>query len=219
MDRSALRKLIKKAALREKYRLIIEKCSNLRVLDVGCVGQDANSQTDKWLHADISKVASALTGVDISMENIEKLKKQGYVMLHTDELTDQHGLYDVIVMADVIEHVSNPENFLRFYTKFLSPGGIMIISTPNANRAINFFSILAFNNYSVNDEHTCWFCPMTLFEVIQRSELKLKEFYWLKRYYTLKNGSLTTRVLTIISDVFSSLRKNFNQNFVFIVTK
>lgn len=39
--------------------------------------------------------------------------------------------YDFIVMADVIEHLANPEPVLRSLKSLLSPGGSLIISTPN----------------------------------------------------------------------------------------
>jgi hypothetical protein len=95
----------------------------------------------------------------------------------------------------------------------------MIISTPNANRAVNFFSILLYNSYSVNDEHTCWFCPLTLAEVVQRAELKLEEFFWLSKYYDLKGLNLFSRILTWKSELLARWRKNFNQNFMMIVAK
>lgn len=219
MNKSELRNLIKKAQITDKYSAVRNMCRNCEVLDVGCVGQDANFQTGKWLHNEIKAVAKKVTGVDITSEKMEDLKKEGYHLLHVSELEVSPELFDVIVMADVIEHVSDPVGFLKFYARFLKPAGKMIISTPNANRAINFFSILLYNNYSVNDEHTCWFCPLTLAEVVQRAELKMEEFFWLRKYYDLKGLNLLTQILTWKSELLARWRKNFNQNFMMIVTR
>jgi 2-polyprenyl-3-methyl-5-hydroxy-6-metoxy-1,4-benzoquinol methylase len=219
MDKSELRNAIKKAQITDKYTAITNMCRNCEVLDVGCVGQDANFQTGKWLHNEIKAVAKRVTGVDIASEKMESLKKEGYHLLHVSELDESLELFDFIVMADVIEHVSDPVGFLKSYSRFLKPTGKMIISTPNANRAVNFFSILLFNNYSVNDEHTCWFCPLTLAEVIQRAELKLEEFFWLRKYYGLEGLNLLTKILTWKAELLASWRKNFNQNFMMIVAK
>ncbi|MDQ1722452.1 MAG: hypothetical protein QOI26_2186, partial [Pseudonocardiales bacterium] len=41
------------------------------------------------------------------------------------------GDYDVVIAADVIEHVRNPERLLRQMTEVLSPTGQIVISTPN----------------------------------------------------------------------------------------
>jgi 2-polyprenyl-3-methyl-5-hydroxy-6-metoxy-1,4-benzoquinol methylase len=219
MDKTTLKRAIKKARVTDKYSFIKNLCKGCSVLDVGCIGQDAEINSPNWLHQQIKNVATEVTGVDIILENIEELNKQGYRMLHVSELADRHETYDVIVMADVIEHVSNPVEFLQFYSRFLKPSGSMVISTPNANRAINFLSILSYNNYSVNDEHVCWFCPMTLLEVIHRSQLKLVEFYWLKKYYNFKGLNIFTRIITWTSDMLALCRKNFNQNFLVVVTK
>ncbi|MBN1144185.1 MAG: class I SAM-dependent methyltransferase [Bacteroidales bacterium] len=219
MNKSELRKVIKKAQITDKYSAIRNMCRNCEVLDVGCVGQDANFQTGKWLHNEIKAVAKKVTGVDIDSEKMERLKKEGYHLLHVSELDENPEFFDIIVMADVIEHVSDPVGFLKSYSRFLKPTGKMIISTPNANRAVNFFSILLYNNYSVNDEHTCWFCPLTLAEVIQRAELKPEEFYWLKKYYDLKGLNLLTQILTWKSELLARWRKNFSQNFMMIVAK
>jgi 2-polyprenyl-3-methyl-5-hydroxy-6-metoxy-1,4-benzoquinol methylase len=199
--------------------MIKRYCANRKILDVGCIGQDAGFNSDKWLHNVIRQVASEVTGVDISTENIAKLNQQGYRVFHPTELKERPETFDIIVMADVIEHVDDPVGFLKFYAEFLNSTGIMLISTPNANRAVNFFSILAFDNYSVNDEHTCWFCPKTLQEVVLRAGLQLKEFYWLKRYYPTKGMPFISRMLTCLSDGMALWRKNFNQNFMFIVSK
>ena len=219
MDKVTLRKMTKSARLEEKYKLILLHCRNKKVLDVGCIGQDVHSQTDRWLHASIKKVAADLTGVDISLENIEKYEEQGFSILHPSALATNNKLYDVIVMADVIEHVSNPQEFLEFYAQFLNQEGIILISTPNANRAINFLSILAYNQYSVNEEHTFWFCPLTLLEIVHRAHLRLNAFYWLGRYYNLKGLGFLTQLITLASDFFAWCRKNLSQNFMFIVSK
>lgn len=39
--------------------------------------------------------------------------------------------YDFIVLADVIEHLANPEPILRSLKSLLSPGGSVVVSTPN----------------------------------------------------------------------------------------
>lgn len=46
---------------------------------------------------------------------------------------DIYGLYDAIVMIEVIEHIPEWETALHNVFKRLVPGGILIASTPNAN--------------------------------------------------------------------------------------
>jgi 2-polyprenyl-6-hydroxyphenyl methylase/3-demethylubiquinone-9 3-methyltransferase len=44
-----------------------------------------------------------------------------------------HG-FDVVVLGEVIEHVAYPERLLRNLAELLSPGGILVLSTPNGER-------------------------------------------------------------------------------------
>jgi 2-polyprenyl-3-methyl-5-hydroxy-6-metoxy-1,4-benzoquinol methylase len=219
MDKTMLKKTIRQAGIVEKQDAIKGICRDRRVLDVGCIGQDVKFLSDHWLHQEIKSVAKEVTGVDLSRESIEILNKKGYHILHISELESVNETFDIIVMADVIEHVSNSVEFLEFYSRFLNHDGMLVITTPNANRAINFLSILIFNNYSVNEEHTCWYCPVTLQEVVIRAHLKVTGFYWLKKYYNSRNLSFITRVITWKSEFLASFRKNFSQNFMMIVSK
>jgi len=104
-------------------------------------------------------------------------------MLHFSELTVRKETYDVIVMADVIEHLAILLTSCSFTPAFLSLREHGYFYS-HANRAINFLSILTYNNYSVNNEHICWFCPMTLQEVINQSQLKWLSFTGLKNTIT-----------------------------------
>ena len=85
-------------------------------------------------------------------------------------------------MADIIEHVGNPQELLQQYIPFMEDDGIIVITTPNSNRARNFLSILFFNKYGMNPEHTMWFCPKTMTELINRTRLQAYEFFWLSEY-------------------------------------
>jgi len=68
----------------------------------------------------------------------------GYVKLKTDrtdieflpgnlfDLPPQRvGRFDAIVATEIIEHVAHPDQFLRQLASLLSPGGIIVLTTPN----------------------------------------------------------------------------------------
>lgn len=50
-----------------------------------------------------------------------------------DICRDKLGMYDAIVMLEVIEHIPRWQDALRRCSEILLPGGKLIISTPNAN--------------------------------------------------------------------------------------
>ncbi len=204
-------KKIKKAPIKRKEEIILQFCKDKSVLDVGCVGQDLSFQSDDWLHNKIRKVASEITGVDINKESINFLKKAGYNIIHISELNENYNQYDIILMADVIEHVNDPVEFIRFYSKHLKENGLLLITTPNATRIRTFFEILFTTTYSINLEHTFWLCPKSFLEVISRANIEPADFYWLKEYLPKRRYLIYCPLLRIW--------RNYNPNFLFICKK
>ncbi len=47
-------------------------------------------------------------------------------------LGDVGGPYDVVLLADVLEHLRHPETLLRELSELLRPGGVIIASLPNS---------------------------------------------------------------------------------------
>lgn len=105
--------------------------SGKRVLDVAC-GEGYGSKLLKdW-------GAKEVVGVDISGEAIAKAKEtfgtQGGItfLQHTCEtLPFDADSFDVIVSFETIEHVDNPERFLREIARVLRFNGTAVISCPN----------------------------------------------------------------------------------------
>lgn len=97
------------------------------ILDVGC----SSGNLGKFLKK--SKKASVV-GVDIDMDDIKLAKKvldeAHKIDLESDDLGFL-GVFDVIIMADVIEHLVDPVNVLKKLRKLLNKDGIFIFSVPN----------------------------------------------------------------------------------------
>jgi 2-polyprenyl-3-methyl-5-hydroxy-6-metoxy-1,4-benzoquinol methylase len=220
MDKELIFNTIKKAAKADKRAVICRLCSGKSVLDVGCAGQDFDYNNPEWLHNRIKGVALDLDGVDIETEAIRVLREKGYSVYSTDELKLSDRKYEIIVMADVIEHVNDPVAFLSFYSSFISTDGKMIITTPNAHAIRNFTSILVRNNYSVNPQHTFWLCPKTMLKITERAGLVFTEFFWLEEYFAFRDvKGLKYKIIFIINKVFQKMRSNFYPNFMLVVSK
>lgn len=59
------------------------------------------------------------------------------------------GEFDVIIFADILEHLLNPENVLQKSKKYLKNDGFVIISLPNvANWRVRFSLLLGKFNYT-----------------------------------------------------------------------
>ncbi|MFN7493235.1 MAG: class I SAM-dependent methyltransferase [Cyclobacteriaceae bacterium] len=220
MNKKELVSYVSKAKLKDKDAFLVSCCKGKKVLDVGCIGQDRNFEKPNWLHDKIKQTAESTTGVDILKPQVEMLRTKGYSMYTPEELQLQSASFDVIVMADVIEHVNDPVHFLKYYSKFLTSDGVIFISTPNGNRSNNAVNILLNNTYSVNEEHTFWFCPKTFSEVVNRAQLEITDFHWAQHYFSLNDiKGIYQRFKYSIDTLLYKFRSNFSPNMIFILKK
>lgn len=220
MDNTEYKLRIKKAKVTDKQPKVIELCAGKTVLDVGCVGQDINYSNPDWLHNRIKGVCAGIDGVDIDSAGVSKLCEKGLSVFLPDELVSLNKKYDIVMMADVIEHVNDPVAFLSYYSAFLNDKGKIVITTPNAHAVRNFTSILLWNNYSINAEHTMWLCPKTMLEITRRAGLKFSDFWWLNEHFKISElKGFKNRTVFRINSMLQRLRTNFYPNFMFIVSK
>ena len=95
------------------------------VLEVGC-GKGAFPRfLEKNIH---------YRGLEFNMTAVEKASARGLnvapVPLH-EEANERAGSYDVVCHFQVLEHVSEPRNFLNDCVKALKPGGKLIVAVPS----------------------------------------------------------------------------------------
>lgn len=91
------------------------------ILDVGCgTGQFVQMMTQE---------AGALKGIDISEECINLARDRGLNCECRDFLT-LDGVYDVITMWHIIEHLLKPRQYIEHAYRLLAPGGLLLIETP-----------------------------------------------------------------------------------------
>ena len=113
-----------------------------------------DSYSGRWLDIGFGNGALLLTaqefgyqatGIDLRSSSIEALKPYIEDVRYQDFLdVDEHGQYDVISMADVLEHIPFPKTFLDHSNTLLKPDGLIFISLPNMSAPI--WKILNKNN-------------------------------------------------------------------------
>ncbi len=200
-----------------KDELVKYFCKDKEVLDIGCVGQDIDYSNPNWIYNQVKEVASSIVGVDINRDGIKQINDMGYEVYHYEDMK-RGKKFDILLMLDVIEHVNNPVEFLNDYQEFLKEDGKIIITTPNSNRAINFVNIFFRNDYSLNYEHTFWFCPKTFLEVISRTEgLQACKFYWLNDYNKKQKLDWKGKIIYFFEKNLLKKSSNFSPNFMFVL--
>jgi len=151
-------------------RILAEIRPTDRVLDVGVANHDSLYAMERgvWLHGLIRDKAASVVGVDILQDEVCRLQKMGYSVILADVETMQlHQKFEVIVAGEIIEHLSNPGAFLDRAHDHLTTDGRLIITTPYPWSIICIAGAFL-GRVSVNEEHTCWFDPLTLTQLLSR---------------------------------------------------
>jgi len=105
---------------------------SLRIMDIGC----GNGGLIRYLQDHFPD--AALAGVDIYPEALEHTRKRSQdALLFLEDIARLDRLsieapYDVIIFADVLEHLDDPDSALRQAATLLRPGGIIIGAVPSS---------------------------------------------------------------------------------------
>ncbi len=70
-------------------------------------------------------------GLEISHEEVDFAKQMFGVDLLQEDIADHQDTYNVITSFNVLEHVINPQEFLKNMLTRLNPDGILVLTTPN----------------------------------------------------------------------------------------
>jgi len=98
-------------------------------LDVGCGAG--------LLAEPLGRLGAKVTGVDASPEVIAVAREHAAAVglaidYRAGDVHQLSGQFDLVTSLEVIEHVADPAEFLKALARRLAPGGLLILSTPNA---------------------------------------------------------------------------------------
>lgn len=103
--------------------------ASLRVLDVGC-------GNGSMLALPLAQRGFQVTGIDIDERSIEHAKQLAKDLTNAtfvcgDVAELKMGKFDVVILAEVLEHMTEPRTLLAESAKHLSEDGIVIVTVPN----------------------------------------------------------------------------------------
>lgn len=121
-----------------------------KILDVGCGGG--------ILSEPLARIGAEVTGIDTSLQLIDVAKKHAlldsdllgrlnYVQTTVENFEKENKeKYDAVVASEVIEHVIDPQLFLKCCSAIVKPGGSLFITTPNRT-LLSWLSVIVATEY------------------------------------------------------------------------
>ena len=132
---------------------------------------------------------------------------------------DFENKFDVILAADVIEHLSNPGMFLRSCARNLKPDGRLIITTPNCFNLFNIAEKFSKDEPTVNKDHTCYFNYKTLKYLLEKNDFTAEGPSFLYSLDIDFKESIKKKILNFIYYIFSKFTPKFIETVVVCAKK
>ena len=106
-----------------------EPLTGKTALDVGC---GAGLLTES-----LARLGAKVTGIDATPQVIPVAREHAVEMglqieYLAGEVQELEGQFDLVTCMEVIEHVAEPAAFVKALARRLAPGGLLLMSTPNA---------------------------------------------------------------------------------------
>jgi 2-polyprenyl-6-hydroxyphenyl methylase/3-demethylubiquinone-9 3-methyltransferase len=101
---------------------------NIKILDIGCGGG--------FLSNSLTRLGATVTGLDANRENILTAKANNrqnieYINSTAEELLLLGKQYDCVCALEIVEHVTDPKDFVKVCNALVKPGGYIFYSTIN----------------------------------------------------------------------------------------
>jgi methionine biosynthesis protein MetW len=190
--------------------------SGVRVLDVGC---GTGSVT---LIANRTKNNEVL-GIEPDEQRAARSRSRGIDTV-CGELDDMflanHGLFDVVVFADVLEHLPSPAGVLTRAISVLKPGGFVLISVPNvAHWTVRLKLLRGRFDYTetgiLDATHLRWFTAKSIRSLCTEVGLDVRSMqqtagtglaeYWQTLPWRVIPGRLRRRLIQLLTRLFPLL--------------
>lgn len=137
-----------------------------KTLNIGC--------SDGSLHKQIYD--ENVYGIDIKVDRNIK----NFVRGDAHEMPFKNRCFDVLIAGEVIEHLYDPERFLRECKRLLQKGGILIVTTPNRKSWVNRLLKSSFHH-----EHISLFDNESLKALIS-------EYFYLEQFFFLSYDEISS---------------------------
>ncbi|MDH4402702.1 MAG: class I SAM-dependent methyltransferase [Flavobacterium sp.] len=199
--------------------LIDKKSQNLKVLEIGA----AYGETLFYLKK--NGIASEVVGVDIfedakNKQNYKPLDQFIFGDIEKIDLPEYFQHFDLILLADVLEHLFEPKSVLETLKKYLKEDGKIIISMPNIRYYSALYKIVFKGDFKYEESgifdytHVRFYCRKNIQELLETAGYKV-----LKQESSIINyqGKSIAKLINLIT--FGIFEEFFSTQYFFVVKK
>jgi len=199
--------------------LIDKKSQNLKVLEIGA----AYGETLFYLKQ--NGIASEVVGVDIfedakNKQNYKPLDQFIFGDIEKIDLPEYFQHFDLILLADVLEHLFEPKSVLETLKKYLKEDGKIIISMPNIRYYSALYKIVFKGDFKYEESgifdytHVRFYCRKNIQELLETAGYKV-----LKKESSIINyqGKSIAKLINLIT--FGIFEEFFSTQYFFVVKK
>jgi len=192
------------------------KNSDKNILDIGCGSGVLGAQIKKTFE-DVK-----ITGIEFSKDAAAQAKNNLDVVIQGDivnmELHFEEKTFDLIIFADVLEHLSAPESALNNVLPYLKNNGRVIVSLPNVRHFSVLLPLIFKDSWEYQDRgimdktHLRFFTRSSAVKLIEESGLEVK--------LITKNLRYVKKLAIIIDKItFGKLKGFFVQQWIIVAVK
>lgn len=179
---------------------LISKKQDCKILEIGA-GFGATLS-----HLKTTRIAKEVVGLDISVNKdlIDTNTIDNFIIGNIEELNlEQYNNYfDVIILADVLEHLINPKEVLEKVANYLNNDGEILISIPNFRHKSAIYKVFFKGNFSYEESglfdytHLRFFCKKNIKELVLNSGLNIDTCISSLTLYKQKSFSKIFNIIT-----------------------
>lgn len=154
-----------------------------RVLEIGCgegyFRDNLSLEHEYWGVEPTAEIANR------AMERLDK------VLIGTYEEVADHipsGYFDLVICNDVIEHMTDHDQFLQAIKSKMKAGGCLVASIPNVRHILNLFEVLVKKDWEYKNEgildrtHFRFFTKKSLQRIIAENGFQSDQFIGINAY-------------------------------------
>jgi 2-polyprenyl-3-methyl-5-hydroxy-6-metoxy-1,4-benzoquinol methylase len=148
-----------------------------KILEIGAGGGNT------LVYIKENNIASEVMGVELmKIENSNQINpvidKFQVANIEQDDIDAEEEYFDIIICADVLEHLNDPWTAVNKIQKYLKKNGLLIVSIPNIREWKTLFPIIFKGEFNYQQEggimdktHLRFFCKKNMYQLLKTSTL------------------------------------------------